>query len=88
MMRYDLFPVDHQIVSFFGISGNVADRYGQFDTQMGFYRGRDNCVVAEDLLFFVGVQGMSSDADSGIGVFGEFGTAHRHGAIKIDFSHV
>ena len=55
MMLPDLFSVDHKIASFFGISGDVADRHGQFDTQMGFYRGRDNGVVAEDLLFFVGV---------------------------------
>ena len=48
MMFLDLFPVDNQIASFLGVSGDIADRYRQFDAQMDLHGGGEDGVVAED----------------------------------------
>ena len=71
----DLFLERDEGISFLGIAGdgNAAD--GKLDTQLGFDRGCDDGVVAEDLFGFVGVGGHAADADAGVAVIREFGAA-------------
>jgi hypothetical protein len=42
---------------------------------LGFDRGCDDGVVAEDYFGFVGVGGHAADADAGVAVVREFGAA-------------
>jgi len=85
MMAGYLLGIDHEAVGLLGISGDSGNGDGQFDAELRFHRGGEDGVVAEDFLFFVGEDGMPFDADSGIGIFGEFGTAHNHIAVCVDF---
>ena len=58
-----------------GIAGDGDAADGKLDTQLGFDRGCDDGVVAEDYFGFVGVGGHAADADAGVAVVREFGAA-------------
>lgn len=89
MMFLDLFPVDNQIASLLGVSGDIAYSYRQFDAQVDLHGGGEDGVVAEDFFFLVRVLRMSSDTDSGIDILGDFRAGYSHGAIaKINFRNM
>ena len=86
-MFLNLVPVDNQIASFLGVTGDIADSYGQFDTKVDFHGGGEDGVVAEDFFFLVRVLRMSSDPDASIDILRDFRADHDYGAItKINFS--
>jgi hypothetical protein len=73
-------------ISFLGIAGNGDAADGKFDSQLRFDGCGDNGVVAEDLLGLVGVGGHAADADAGVSIVREFGTAkaERIGRLSED----
>jgi len=81
MVCRDLVVVYDDQAALFGVAGDVGDGHGQLDFKMQLNRCGQHGVVAEDLLFFVGVAWVSSDPDSGIGVPGQLGAADGHGSV-------
>ena len=78
-MVQDLDFVCDKVPSFFAVAGDGGAGHRQLYPQIQFDGGVDNGIEAEDLFFAVGVFGVSSDADSRIGVVRHFGTPEEKG---------
>ncbi len=75
MESSDLLLERDEGISFLGIAGNGDAADGKFDSQLRFDGCGNDGVVAEDLLGLVGVGGHAADADAGVSIVREFGTA-------------
>ena len=75
MESSDLFLERDEGISFLGVAGNGDAADGKFDSQMRFDGCGNDGVVAEDLFGLVRVGGHAADADAGVSIVREFGTA-------------
>jgi len=78
-MVHDLDFVGNKVPAFFAVAGDSGASHGKFYSQIQFDGGVDNGIESEDLLFAVGIFGVSSDADSRVGIVRHFGTPEEEG---------
>ena len=78
-MVQDLDFIRDKVTSFFAVAGDCGAGHGQLYSQIQFDGGVDNGIESEDLLFAVGILGVSSDADSRVGIVRHFGTPEEEG---------
>ena len=83
----DLFSIDNVMFAFLGITGNGAAGHRQFQSKLKLDRGIDHSVKTKNLLFSVGVLGISPNAYSGLHVSGQFRTSKKEGIRGNAFSH-
>jgi hypothetical protein len=81
MMGSDLILVGDEVMPLKGISCQGGAGHGELDAEVHLDGGVDHGVVAEDLLFPVGILGISSDSDLGVKIRREPGTAEVKGVI-------
>jgi hypothetical protein len=81
MVTVNLLFVFDKLTPLLGIARDIGNRDRELNLQVDLHRCWQDKVVAEDLLFLIGVFRVTADPDPGIGVCGEFGTSDGHWAI-------
>ena len=79
MMMQNLIFVGDKVPSLFAVTGDGGTGHRQFYPELQFDGSVDNCIKSEDLLYTVGVFGVSPHADPGINVVRQLGTSKEEG---------
>ena len=84
-MVHDLDFVGNKVPAFFAVAGDSGASHGKFYSQIQFDGGVDNGIESEDLLFAVGIFGVSSDADSRVGIVRHLGHLKKKESVLAEF---